>query len=198
MWQAALAQLAGSAISAWSQERTNAANASSATTSMIHSSEEAEKNRTWQKEMSDTAMQRQVADYKKAGINPLLGLGQGATTPGGATGSGAQSQSSSPLEGLSTSVKEAILLHQAMEKQKAEISNIEASTKKTKADEQAVKAGIGKTAAESNMYQNLLAPFEKIFGSQKTDSKNDWSIPGSQNNNYDWNTYKKVNIKNKD
>lgn len=37
--------------------------------------EEAQKNRDWQKMMSDTAFQRAVEDMKKAGINPILAAG---------------------------------------------------------------------------------------------------------------------------
>lgn len=54
-----------------------------------YNSEEAQKNRDWQKMMSDTAYQRAVKDMVKAGINPILAASNG----GAAMGSGGQGAS---------------------------------------------------------------------------------------------------------
>lgn len=62
---------------------------------------EAQKQRDWQQQMSDTSYQRAVADMQSAGLNPALLYGSGAN--GAVTPSGSAASSVSPSSGSSLS-----------------------------------------------------------------------------------------------
>ncbi len=80
----------------------------------------------FQREMSNTAVQRRMEDMKLAGINPLLAGKFEASTPAGAQ----HTMQNALGQGISSALQ-AIQLKTSIEKANAEIDNIDANTLKT-------------------------------------------------------------------
>nr|UXQ87972.1 MAG: DNA pilot protein [Microvirus sp.] len=101
-------------------ERANQANA-----------KQASKNRSFQERMSSTSHQREVADLKLAGLNPILAAKGGASTPGGSTAN------------IKDSITPALNSALSTRRLKQELLNLEASRLKTnqEADESQTREG---------------------------------------------------------
>lgn len=74
--------------SAAAADRANEFTAEQNQLAMQFSASEAAKNREWQEKMSNTAHQREVEDLLAAGLNPILSVNAGASTPSGSTAQG--------------------------------------------------------------------------------------------------------------
>jgi len=138
--------------------QTNATNASNAQSANAFNAQQAQLNRDYQTEMSNTAYQRQVADMQAAGLNPMLAYmkGGGASSPSGSTASATVPQYQSPIQGMA----QYKLTSAQASKTEAEKPKVEADTAMTnqqinnlQTENEKAKAVIDNLKQE---YQNLI------------------------------------------
>ena len=108
-----LGSLIGGAVSGigsfFGQKEANRANARQGQMAREWERAEAARNRNWQERMSSSAHQRAAQDLSKAGLNRILALGDGASTPGGGMGGGNMARMESTTEKGVASAQEALL-----------------------------------------------------------------------------------------
>lgn len=139
-WLGAGASLAGGLL-------TNASNAKTANKQMHFEAAQAQLNRNFQAEMSNTAHQREVVDLRAAGLNPILSAtgGPGASTP---TGSSAKSAGFPAVNAVGDAVNSAL----AARRNYADVKNLEVQNKNIQMDTD-LKLEL-KRAAHEQIYKN--------------------------------------------
>lgn len=124
----------------------------------------ARENRQWQQHMSNTAHQREKTDLMAAGLNPILTLGKGASTPPGATATMQNEMAAgiTAAKEIAMASSQTSLNNQLTEQSKSQGDLNAAASNKQRTEEKILKTELSAREAESS-YRKEKAEFDKNF-----------------------------------
>lgn len=163
---------------------------------------EAQRNRDWQKMMSDTAYQRAVKDMRAAGINPMLAYAQG----GSSTPSGSMASYGNPFDTAAYALNESESIRNLKQAQQSQIelnksqaelnstaSALNESRKETESSNRAVNAAnILESATRQQLNQASAQQAQQQTAKLVQDVLNSMRLTDAQVENYTANTAKSL------
>ena len=172
-----LSSLVGGIFGYKGQRDTNVASAQQAQKQMAHQTAATQKQMDFQREMSNTAVQRRMADLKAAGINPIIAGTEGASSPSGASSAGAMAPVGNKMAAALQNATSA-----------ANIQQIKANTALTNAKANT----IAPAATAASWLENMLTNIEdQITQAEQNSAGSVKAILGS-NANLQKNAYKRA------
>lgn len=127
-WAAAAGSALGAGLDYFSAKQQNDMATGNAREAMRFSDAQSAKQMAFQERMSNTSHQREVDDLRAAGLNPLLSLNSGSSTPAGSMGTGVNAPVVPELGAAVGSVRQSLALKSQLATEKRQRINLDTDT----------------------------------------------------------------------
>lgn len=164
-------QMVGAIAQPFMQAQQNRENRANVSDSWNRSDAASREQMAFQERMANSAHQRQVADLKAAGLNPILSANGGAPSPAGAMASGTAAQAEQIGEGMAANFAQLRETAQRLKLGDEQIKLTQAQSAKTRTEEELLERDKVKNDIINRGYKllekKLFLPMENILNTTK-------------------------------
>lgn len=171
----------GAAVDYFSAKQQNDMASAEADRTRDFSAAQSAQQMAFQERMSNTSHQREVEDLRKAGLNPLLSLNSGASSPAGAMGSGTSAPVVPELSHMMSGARDSLSFLADMKAKRSQINLTDSHKANVDADTRLKKGQVPYAESKSDFVtwlRDLVRARRAEFGSAVQGMKN-WSAEES-------------------